>query len=140
MSLFIWPFVIKMSKTFPKKQFSTSCPHTWSVRNWQGILPLDSHWSPKPAFLSNFICPQGFIDHLLLITFSSYLSMLVLFPPFNHAPIRASQIFNLGWSPPFCICLDQNWFYCSAITIFSLSSSVTVDNDLFSITKAQTLR
>lgn len=34
----------------------------------------------------------------------------------------------LADSPPFCIWLDQKGFCCSAIMLFSFSSSVTVDN------------
>lgn len=76
-----------------------------SVRNWQGILPLDSlpleSCITKPAFLSNFICLQGFIYHLLLTTFSHIYPCWSFRPPFNNAYFRGSRIYDLGWFTTF---------------------------------------
>lgn len=122
-----------MSKMFPKKQFSISCPHTSEGMNeWKKKLKnkkinqklarnpvLGQQFEsciPKPASLSDFICLQGFIYHLLLTSFSHLCPCCCCFlPPFNHTSFRGSQTFNLGWLTIFKHLAWQKWilFFCN---------------------------
>lgn len=103
-----------------------------SIRNWQGILCLDSNWSLASLNLHPWVISSVYKG--LFIT--SFWQVSVIFVHaaaafYLHLITHLLKVLRpliLVGLLSFSLWLDQNGFYFSAIILFSFPSSVTVVN------------